>query len=137
MILQICYLASAGGVVEAIWSKDLLHSAEAKRTPTKERTRPSTAFGMKKAEREAEFVTITSFQKGKAPGIAKKLRGSKKSIRVDSSVAPCPRKAGGIPAIDAARIFHLETSVLTGASLEQGRRDLPSKAGRDYPVGLR
>ena len=59
-------------------------------------------------------------------------------IRVDSSVARAARvKPAGYRPFDAARIFHLETSVLTGASLEQGRRDLPSKAGRDYPVGLR
>jgi hypothetical protein len=32
-------------------------------------------------------------------------------IRVDSSVARDSRKAGGIPAIDAVRIFYLETSV--------------------------
>jgi len=43
-----------------------------------------------------EFV-FRSFQKRKAPGIAKKLRGSKKSIRVEFSVAYIPRKTGRNP----------------------------------------
>ena len=42
------------------------------------------------------------------------------------SDAPSLKERPGIPAIDAARIFHLETSVLTGASLD--------KAGSIYPL---
>jgi len=43
----------------------------------------------------------------------------------------------GAPAIDAARILHLETSVLTAPSLDKAGSIYPLKAGRDYPVGLR
>ena len=39
---------------------DLLHPAEAKRTPTEQRTKPIKARGLKKADREVEFVFMTN-----------------------------------------------------------------------------
>ena len=58
-------------------------------------------------------------------------------IRVDSWLHAARVKPAGYRRVMRPEYLNLETSVLTGASLEQGRRDLPSKAGRDYPVGLR
>jgi len=55
-------------------------------------------------------------------------------IRVASSVARGPRKAGGIPAIWCGQNISSWDLRFNRSLSRQGRLDLPSKAGRDYPV---
>jgi len=81
-----------------------------------------------------ERICLSLFSKSeKRPELQKSCAEAKKVSEWNSRLPIFRVRPAGIPALDAARIFNLEISVLTGASLEQDRRDLPSEAGRDYP----
>jgi hypothetical protein len=77
----------------------------------------------KKADREMEFVFIGVIF---CFACFLSLRGAQfRRSEVQRNAGECRHHCG-------QKYFHLETSDLTGASLDNAGSDLPSEAGRDY-----